>query len=128
MILSIPRIIHWAPRILGVAYVLFLSVFALDVFEEHLGIGRTILALGMHLIPAGVMLLAIAVGWRWPAIGGGIFVTAAILYGLSVWRSHPSWFLVIGVPSLITGGLFLADYFLRAFGGHGGAPLRSSHR
>ena len=34
------RRLYWAPRVLGIAYALFISVFALDVFEANLPPGR----------------------------------------------------------------------------------------
>lgn len=36
---SIKQTLYWTPRILGILFVLFISIFAADVFEEHLGFG-----------------------------------------------------------------------------------------
>lgn len=68
----------WAPRILGFLMVLFLSLFALDVFGEGLGFWRTLLALAMHLIPAGIAAAVLAIAWRWSAAGGALFVLAGV--------------------------------------------------
>jgi hypothetical protein len=53
------QFLFWTPRVLGVLFVAFLSLFALDVFGEGYGLGGTILALVMHLIPALLVLAAL---------------------------------------------------------------------
>jgi len=39
------RVLFWAPRVLGILFALFLSLFALDVFSEGYSFGETMLAL-----------------------------------------------------------------------------------
>ena len=53
------KFLVWAPRIAGILFILFISLFALDVFEMRLGVWGTLFALFMHLIPS--ILLAVAV-------------------------------------------------------------------
>jgi hypothetical protein len=61
---TLERLLHWTPRILGLLFAAFVSVFALDVFGEGYTFWQTILALMMHLIPTGVVLVALAISWR----------------------------------------------------------------
>ncbi len=58
------RFVVWAPRILCLLFAGFISLFALDVFEENRGFWNTTLALLMHLIPTGILLLILALSWR----------------------------------------------------------------
>lgn len=101
----------WAPRVLGILYVAFLSVFALDVFGERLSVGQTIVALAMHLVPSAIMLAAVAIAWRWPVIGGSLFIAAGLAYCAMVGLRHPSWIATIAGPVFLIGVLFLWSAF-----------------
>jgi len=95
---------RWTPRLAGVAMALFLTMFALDAFD-----GRPFFAafpgFVIHLLPAFLVLAAVAVAWRFPIAGAGAFAGLAVVYGMSVkWR--PAWIGVIGGPLLIIAGLF----------------------
>ncbi len=74
--------VFWTPRVGVLAFAAFLSIFALDVFEEGLGFWRTALALVMHLIPVFAVLLVAALAWRWEWVGT-VFLT--LLGGLHIW-------------------------------------------
>ena len=113
MTTSMARVIVWAPRVLGILYILFLSMFALDVFGEQLSVGQTMIALAMHLIPSAVMIAAVAIAWRWPAIGGLIFIAAGLVYSLTMGLHHPSWIAIIAGPVFVIGALFLSGRALR---------------
>ena len=100
------RVIYWTPRVLCILFTLFLSVFALDVFSEGYGFGETILALFMHLIPTFVVVIALAVAWRWELIGALLFVAAALFLLIS--SGGESWF--ISLPLILVGALFLLSW------------------
>jgi len=74
------KVLYWTPRCLGLAFALYLSMFAMDVFGEGLGFWRTSLALFMHLIPVFVLLLVLALAWRWEWIGAAAFAGAALVF------------------------------------------------
>lgn len=113
MTTSMTRVIVWAPRVLGIAYILFLSMFALDVFSDALSVGQTLVALAMHLIPSAVMILAVAIAWRWPVAGGLIFIAAGLFYSLTKGLHHPSWIAVVAGPAFVLGALFLLGSAVR---------------
>ena len=56
---NVQQILHWAPRILCIAFALFISVFALDVFSEGYSVGELLVALFMHLIPTMIILVVL---------------------------------------------------------------------
>ena len=58
------RTLFWAPRVLSVALIVFLSLFALDVFGEVQGFWNTVLALAIHLIPTLVLSVVLILAWR----------------------------------------------------------------
>lgn len=98
---------RWTPRLAGVAMSLFLAMFALDAFD-----GRPFFAafpgFVIHLLPAFLVLAAVAVAWRFPIAGAGAVAGLAVIYGMSVkWR--PAWIAVIGGPLVIIAALFAAS-------------------
>ena len=101
------RLLLWAPRVLGIAVSLFIGMFALDAFGEGKPLSETIAAFLLHLVPALVLLLTVALSWRWEWVGGITFVTLATVYAVMVSSNHPDWMLVISGPLLVVGALFL---------------------
>ncbi len=112
MPLVIEQLLHWTPRILGILFAGFLSLFALDVFGEGHTFWRALLALAIHLIPAAVVLGAVAISWRWGWAGGFIFLGFAAYYLISTWgRLHWSAYAVIAGPLFLVGLLFEIDWW-----------------
>jgi hypothetical protein len=90
---------------------MFLSLFALDVFEEGLGFWHTLLALFMHLIPVYIVLIVLAIAWRWEWVGAVLFIALALFYLISTWgRFHWSAYVVISGTAALVGILFLVDW------------------
>ena len=115
------RALFWTPRALSIVFIAFLSLFALDVFGEHLGLWRTVLALTMHLVPSLVLIAALVLAWRWEWIGAALYAGAGLLYvGWVVSMSRPVppamrliWILTIAGPAFVIAGLFLANWLKR---------------
>ena len=111
----VKRLLFWTPRILCILFAVFVSLFALDVFGEGYGFWGTILALLMHLIPTGVILIVLAISWRWEWVGGVLFIALGVLYMVMFrGRSHWSAYLVISGPLFLVGVLFLINWLYRA--------------
>ncbi len=107
-------ILFWSPRVLTLLYAVFLSLFALDVFGEGHGFWKTIVALFMHLIPTWIVLVVLAVSWRWEWVGAVLFAALALFYAyVAVGRGHPEWTLVISGPLVLVGGMFLLNWLCR---------------
>ncbi len=110
------QLLYWTPRALCIASALFISLFALDVFDEGQGFWGTLLALGMHLLPTLLILLVLAVTWKHEWIGGIFFIVLAVLYVVSSWnKPFASWstFLLISGPFVLIGVLFLLNWYYR---------------
>jgi MFS family permease len=111
----VKRLLFWAPRILCIAFALFLNLFALDVFGESQGFWKTALALLMHLIPTGLILLVLAVSWRWEWVGAILFPALGGLYLFMFWGRFPwSVYLLISGPLFLAGVLFLLGWLRRS--------------
>lgn len=110
--------IYWTPRILSMAFILFLSMFSLDVISPELSAGQIILGLFMHNIPSLVLLAILLISWKREIVGGIVFILFGIGYILIVARSAPwylvlSWSLIIAGPAFLIGGLFLVNWSKR---------------
>jgi hypothetical protein len=107
------KILFWTPRIMGILFVLFLSLFALDIFSMQLGFWGTIVGLFMHLIPSILLAIAILLAWRWEWVGAVLFLGWAVWYVGTVrgfdWSVYA---LIAGIPAVI-GLLFLAGWIWR---------------
>lgn len=110
--------IYWTPRILSIVFILFLSMFSLDVFSPELSIGQIILGLFLHNIPSLVLLVVLLISWKREIVGAIVFILFGIGYILLTARSAPwylalPWSMIIAGPSFLIGGLFLANWIRR---------------
>ncbi len=105
------KIAYWLPRILSIAFVLFLSVFALDVFGEYSG-WQAILGFLVHLLPSFVLLAVVLISWKHDLVGAVAFLGFAAFYVFTVgFDRHWSWYAGISAPAAIVGVLFLFSWF-----------------
>lgn len=108
------RLLHWAPRALGIAYALFISIFALDVFAANLPFGKLLIALAIHLFPTLIVVVVLAFAWKHEWVGMVGFVALGVLYLSITGLQFPLVvYLIIAGPAFLIGLLFLADWLLR---------------
>ena len=117
------KIIHWAPRILCILAILFISMFALDSFAPELTFWQQILGFLIHLIPSYILILFLIVAWKWELIGGMIFMILGFgfmpfIYTMNYHMNHSVWIslsiiLLINFPFVVVGGLFILSHFLK---------------
>jgi hypothetical protein len=99
-------LLRWAPRVLGLAVALFFATFALGALQHaHGGVLQIALAAVMHLGPALLALVAVALGWWRPWAGAGAFLALAAGYA-ALTPERPDWILVIAGPLALVGVLF----------------------
>ena len=117
----VKRLLFWTPRILSILFLAFLSLFALDVFDEGLGVWKTLLALVIHLVPVFALILVLIVAWRWEWVGALLYGAAGAWY-IAMTVGNPSlpaaikliWCLTIAGPALLIAVLFLFNWLYRA--------------
>lgn len=108
---SIKTAILWSPRVLAILFALFISLFALDVFDGKSGILETLIGLAIHLIPIGIIVIAIILSWHREWIGGIVFIFLPLFYIYSTWGRFPfSVYLIMCTPPLITGILYFVNW------------------
>lgn len=105
---KINKFIYWAPRILGILFVLFLAMFSLDIFDGNYGFWGTIVGLFMHNIPALILLAVVIISWKHELVGGIVFTLAGLLYvGMTMINDEVAWSFIVAGPALLVGILFL---------------------
>lgn len=104
------KYLYWTPRVLAILYILFISLFALDVFGGGYGFAELLIALFMHLIPTFILIIILLIAWKWEKVGGVIFIILSIGFTLffNTYR-HPMTLLTISGPVFLIGLLFLAN-------------------
>ncbi|MCK9567927.1 hypothetical protein M0R72_03130 [Candidatus Pacearchaeota archaeon] len=100
---KIKKQIIWVPRILIIAYILFLSLFALDT---EFGLGFF-----MHLIPSFILLAILIFTWKKQKLAGILFEVFGIVT-IFYYRTYQdlSTLSMISLPPIFIGALF---YFLK---------------
>lgn len=100
------KLLYLLPRILALGYILFLSLFALDVFIPGKNLIYYAVALFMHLIPNILLTILLIIAWRKEVLGGVLFILAGILFFLYFRNPILINTLLLG-PIFIIGLLFL---------------------
>ena len=99
------RIIQWSARIVAIAFIIFISMFALDVFGQK----DWLLALLIHLVPSYILVFLTVVAWKNDLLGGVLFIIGGIIFiGISRFEGY-----VIYIPAIVLGVLFLLAGWLK---------------
>jgi hypothetical protein len=102
------KVLFWLPRVLGLIYIGFLVIFALDVFVPGQTTGYYIIALFMHLIPNFVLALLLIIAWKYERFGGALFALAFLTLFAMFWNRSYVWMqLLLFSPLLLISFLFL---------------------
>ncbi len=109
------RLLYWTPRIAAILFCLFLSLFALDVFDMGLPWDQALFALLIHLLPVLVLAVgAVLIAWRWEWVGALVLIGWAVWYAVSRPGFTPMTYIVIvGLP-FVLGVLFWLNWQFRS--------------
>lgn len=117
------KIAHWTPRILCILAILLLSMFALDVFQPGLSLGRQLLAFVINLVPSFILIAALIVAWKWEKAGGIILIAIGLALGIFIFRGNykrmgDMWksltvVMALAFPFFLSGVLFLTSDYLK---------------
>lgn len=120
---SSERLLYWLPRLLAIAAILFVSVFALDAFDPQLSLAGQILAFLIHLIPSFILVGILVWAWLRELSGGLVFlflglILSPVIFMLNYRMNHSvlaslQVILLITVPFIAIGGLFVWHHFIR---------------
>lgn len=108
------KMILWAPRILSIGFICFLTLFSFDVFELDLIWHQLLWAFVLHNIPTIILMIILVFSWKHLWLGAICFTLAGISY--AIWMllleglSAILAILSLGVPAIIIGVLFFVGY------------------
>jgi len=105
------KFLYWLPRILGILFALFISIFALDAFGEGIPFMEAVVGFLIHLVPTYIMIAILIIAWKRVLVGGILFILSGLFYIIFVYGMHWSAYLLIGGPPILIGILFIAAYF-----------------
>lgn len=106
--------LYWAPRILAIAFGLFVSLFALDSYSGQASIWVKLAHFAIHLIPVAIYAVILVLAWRWEWVGAVLFAALGALYVAAVGRHRLDWNLIIAGPLFLLAALFLVGWLRRA--------------
>jgi hypothetical protein len=112
MNLATRRTLFWAPRLLCIAFALFLSLFSVEAFSPVRTHIEQMTYFVLHLVPVGVILLLLAIAWRWELVGTFVFAALGVGY-LGLTRDQPfPWFTYAAIsgPLILAAVLFFLDW------------------
>jgi len=114
MNIYLKSILFWTPRVFTLFFAIFLSLFALDVFNSGYPLWKIPIALFMHLIPVFIILGVLLLSWKWEWVGGIVYIVLGFYYLLKMWNGrHIETLLIISLPLFILGILFLIGWLFR---------------
>ncbi len=111
------RILYWAPRLICILNIVFISLFALDAFDPDLTIWQQIGGFLIHMIPSFILLAALLIAWKWEKVGGIIFIIIGLILSSFLFvhnfKMNESLWLTLGIvllmgfPFVLAGILFV---------------------
>ncbi len=91
-------------------FILFISLFALDVFDAHTPFIKALAGFFIHLIPAYLLIIILVIAWKKELFGGMLYILMGIVF-LFIIRFNLQT-LIISAPPFLIGALFLASHFI----------------
>lgn len=76
--------LFWIPRVVAILAVLFVSLFAFDVFEGEESFLWKLAGFLIHLAPSYLLVGMLVLAWFRPLIGGWVFISVGVLASLFV--------------------------------------------
>ena len=104
------RFLYLFPRYLCIGYVLFLSLFAFDVFVPGYSAMYYFTAFAIHLIPCAILALFLYLSWHDDKAGIVLFTLAFMIAYFTYSSNKFSWSnLALFLPLLLISFLFSVD-------------------
>jgi len=102
--------LYMLPRALGILFAVFISIFALDAFEDGVPFWESLVGFLIHLVPTYIIIAILLIAWKWEWVGGVLFLLAGVVF--IVLMRVPDWIaiLLISRPPFLIGVLFITSH------------------
>lgn len=107
------KFLYWLPRVLGILFSLFMSLFALDVFTEGYTLSQVTIAFFIHLLPVYVLIIALLIAWKREVMGGLIFIFLGTFFIIRFSNQDFLSYLIISGCLFLIGLLFILSKFFK---------------
>lgn len=106
------KLLYYTPRFAGVLMIIFVSLFALDVFEIGESFWRQLLGFVIHAAPAIILAILMFFAWKRPVIGFVIFGLAAVVFLRFVFNQDfgPGNFVMFVSPLALISAMFWMNW------------------
>ena len=102
----------WIPRVLTIIYIIFISMFSLDVFQSGKSIWIILGGFVVHNFPSIILLLIFILTWNRPLIIGIFYTVISIIFTFFFKTYHEIYvFLFISLPPFAAGASYLIIFF-----------------
>jgi hypothetical protein len=99
------------PRIAGIGLIIFISLFAVDVFDTEETFWSQLGGFIIHLVPSLILVVVLLVAWKFELIGAITYIGIGFLYFLLTGgREHWSAYVVLSGSLFLVGILFLLNW------------------
>ncbi|NPV86352.1 MAG: hypothetical protein HPY45_10140 [Anaerolineae bacterium] len=111
----IERLLFWIPRLLGILEILFISLLALNTFNQGYTFWRALTAFAIRMVPVLILMAVLAIAWRREIIGGLLFIALGVLLiaRIILGRFSLASIFTAAFPLILLGSLFLAHWVYR---------------
>jgi hypothetical protein len=108
----ISRFLYYTPRIAGVLMIIFVALFALDMFGGNKSFWQQLLGFVIHAAPSIILAILMFFAWRKPVIGFVVFGLAAVLFLRFVFGSSfgPGNFVMFVAPMAVISAMFWINW------------------
>jgi len=107
------RFLYYTPRIAGILMIVFVALFALDVFAGNAPFWQKILGFIIHAAPAIILAILMIFAWRKPVVGFIVFGIAAVTFLRFVFMSRDFSainFIMFVAPMALVSALFWINW------------------
>jgi len=114
MMSSFRKVLLWTPRLLLIAFALFLVIFSFDVFEEGKSAAETAIEFVIHNIPSMILGLVVFAAWRREWVGTLVCLVLAVAYIAWSWGRFPlSVYFIMAGPLVLIAALYAVNWQFR---------------
>ena len=114
------KLLQWLPRIICIAGILSICLYAINSIESYLTLWQQILFFGLKIIPSVILIALLVIAWKKDLLGGVLFTLigiglSTVIYQHNYNLSESVGFslqkaMIFALPLVITGSLFILSY------------------
>lgn len=104
----------WIPRIVMIVFIVFVSMFSLDVFSGNAPFVDKLAGFLIHMIPSFVLILLLVLTWNRPLAAGYLFIIMGIIFTF-YFKTYDQLvsLLTISLVPILTGLLFFVPSIIK---------------